>query len=216
MPSYRAEKILTPACLVYFLVCTAGFLCGLWSGFIYVPPGGSPHSAAPLPVLQCLAAAQVMFFMLFYPVVVAGRNDNGILPSAVEVLVFSMMTVPLYYAASFFSDALAADCARSWLVVLAVWPLGLAAGRMMKGGKGGWAGLTGMTALCLGLPMVYYVLLEFCPGLNPEPVFRLAPVTFAWSASCPQAEGNVLPAVIWPPVAWLSLAVFVKLVTFSK
>ncbi|MBN1554446.1 MAG: hypothetical protein JXA11_06855 [Phycisphaerae bacterium] len=71
-----------PAGVIYLCFCLASLAAGLWPGVIAprlnIPP------TTPLPTLQTLAAGQVMFFLLGYPIVLLrrkgglGTGDSGL------------------------------------------------------------------------------------------------------------------------------------------
>lgn len=206
MPRFHADKLLRPAALVFFLFCVAGVVCGLWPELIYVPPEGETVSGGTLPVLPCLAVAQVVFFSLVYPLICLHRDGEPLAVSAAEAGVMFVLAMPLYYAASVFSDAAAADCFRAWIAAVAVLPLALAFGRLLRAERYRTPGLAGMILFCPVPPLLYYLVIEFCPALNPAWIAEFSPVLYAWSnAGSRMSPGQwpVLPAPLWSPAAWI-------------
>ncbi len=206
MPRFHADKLLRPAALLFFLFCVAGFLCGLWPELIYVPPEGETVSGGTLPVLRCLAVAQIVFFTLVYPLVCLRRDGESAGMSAAEAAVMFALIIPLYYAASVFSDAAAADCLRAWIAVIAVFPLALACGRLLRVERSRTPGLAGMILFCPAPPLLYYLFIEFCPALNAEWIAEFSPVLYAWSNAGTRmspGEWRLLPMPLWSPAAWV-------------
>ena len=201
MTGLSLRTITRPACLLYFATCSLGVICGMWPAALYVPPGGADPSTGPLPVLSFLAVFQSLFFMLVYPVVVMRREKESSWLNVIEMCVMSLVTIPLYYLSSVFSDASFIDIAKVWLVVIATFPLGHGAGCLFRHRTLGSVALSGVLMLVFGLPLIYYILIEFCPGIpDASVVADCSPVLFLWAAG--QSHIGDCPLPVWPPLVW--------------
>ena len=203
------RMIFRPSCLVFFAACTLGLLCGIWPEAIYVwPGGGSDLSIGSLPTLHFIAVCQVLFFTLIYPLIVMCRDEDSALPYVIDFCVMSLMTLPVYYIASVFSDATLFDCVRVWLLILAIFPVGHGVGFVLRNNKYRSVALAGVLLFSLGLPLIYYVLIEFCPDLKSSSVVAdFSPVLFTWSAA------GAAPDVFWPPIAWAAIGISLLLLS---
>lgn len=71
-----ADCLWRPAGVIYLCVCLLALAAGLWPEAIFPPSDNALH-AAPLPTLHTLAAGQVLFFLLVYPLVVGKREREA-------------------------------------------------------------------------------------------------------------------------------------------
>jgi hypothetical protein len=215
MSNIPLDKSWRPAGILYLFMCLAGFLCGLWPQAIYISPDGEMKTGAPLPVLQALVVSQVVYFLLIYPLVVFRRPDRRAAVCLLELAALAVMTIPFYSAAAALSDSTATDCIRAGLLILAMCPLSIAAGRLMKVEVMRTAVLLGLCVVCLGLVPVYYIFIEFIPGLESGWCAHIAPVIFAWN-SCASRGDTLMPIPIWPSMVWLALGAAALLVSRGR
>jgi hypothetical protein len=193
-----------PAGAIYLLVSILALALGLWPETV-LPPRTSVNPA-PLPALSALAVGQMAYLVLVWPLVIARRTRRqgpqcpGCL--AVELLGLLAVAVPMYVVAAWFSDGRAEDAARVALLVLAAGPLSWLLGRLLAGPRAMPWVLLAMILLGLGLPALYYVLVDFAAPLGADWAWELSPVSLAWSVGrAPQADW--LPSPLWAPLLWL-------------
>jgi len=190
-----------PAGLIYLCLMLAGLAAGLWPEAIH--PTDRP--AAVLPVLRTVAAAQVAYVLLAWPVVLLRRGRIGgrgfWAAAAVEALGMLAAAVPLYVLAAWFGDATVRDVLRTALYVAAVMPLAPAAAKWMS--RSVWRPwvLTGLLVVALGLPAACYIVGEFVAPGPQAGLLHISPLVGAWRAAMPRGEG-VLPRPVWAWVAW--------------
>ena len=200
-----ATRLWRPAAAWYLGLTLLGLAGGLWPGAIFHPRG---LEAGPLPALQAMALAQVAFFLLVYPVILARRGPGGrSWPScAGESFLLLAATAPLYAAAAWVSDATWRDCLRAGLAVALACPLGWSAGRLL--GRRGWASaaLICLLVAAVGLPWAQYVCRDFAVASRAADVLEQAsPATFAWDAAASR-QAAWWPHPAWPILLWLALA----------
>ena len=101
---------LFPGCgAIYLFMCLAGLAGGLWPEWVW--PISSDFRPAPLPTLGTLALAQVLFFILAWPVVQFRRAEETSLGwQVIETAGLCFLTIPFYFACSWFGDAIFVDC----------------------------------------------------------------------------------------------------------
>jgi hypothetical protein len=192
--------------MVYLLVCIAAVAAGLWPDVIRPVHGPRP---APLPTLHALGVGQVLFVLLVWPVVLAGRSlrqeQCGRARRAGEIAGMMTATLPLLLAAGWLGGATVEDVVRLELYVVALWPAGGAMGRMLAGEPCRVVGLLAGLVTALGLPAVAYVAAEFVAGADIRGVWQLAPVTAAWLQADPSSDAW-LPAPLWAWALWPAIA----------
>ncbi len=192
--------------MVYLFVCVAALAAGLWPDVIRPIHGPRP---APLPTLQALAVGQVLFILLVWPVVLAGRSlrqeRSGRVRRAGEIAGMMAATMPLLLAAGWLGGATVEDVVRLELYVVALWPAGGAIGRMLADETVRATGLLAGLVMALGLPAVSYVSAEFVAGPDVSGLWQLAPVTAAWLQAGPSSAAW-LPAPLWAWALWPAMA----------
>jgi hypothetical protein len=208
--------------VLYLGVLLASMAIGLWPTIIS-PPAEGLHPA-PLPTLQTLAVGQTVFVFLVWPLVMLRRFQHGrgdcpashALAMAVASLV---MAAPFYIAAGFLADATVVDVLRTATLGFLFWPVGWAAGAWAAGGTAASDGhrgtlitvvlIAGLIAMG-GLPLIYYVLLEFLPHWPHEWLWDFAPAALAWQIA---DRGQGLAAgPAWAVIAWEVIAIGAGLV----
>jgi len=203
-----------PAAAVYFLFALTGLAAGYWPASIYHPLA---LQGGPLPSHQALAVAQVAFFLLAYPLILARRKpgDRFWFPCILESAALLAATAPLYAAAAFLADAVWTDCLRSALAVASFCPLSWAAGRCLgpggTGGAGRWSSAVLIVLLlaAVGLPWAGYACRDFLGGARAAPaadaLWHATPATFAWDAAASRL-GGLWPRPVWVIPLWLAAA----------
>jgi hypothetical protein len=197
-----------PAGLVYLAVCLAALLVGLHPQAIY--PSRTEVQAAPLPALQALATAQVLFLLLVHPLIVLRRSERDAIrrywaETLVESLTWLAVTVPFYAAAAWLADATATDVIRTLVCLLLLWPLTWSAGSILRAGKAARPAVILLMLIVAALPAAYYITREFLGVFPSDWLWDLAPATFIWQAAASRA-GGVVPTPLWPLVLWLVVA----------
>ena len=209
-PGRLRAAVWRPAGLLYLAAMLAGLAAGLWPEAIV--PRSRQLAAAPLPTLQTLAVAQVAFILLIHPLVILHRSSRGPITSywpqtVVESAGMLLVTAPLYVAAAFLADAVAADVIRTALYVLCLWTVSWAAGKHLAfRHRGHWAILLVLWVLALGGPAAYYIARELLTTpARATWLWHLSPATFAWQTAQAR-QGGYLPTPIWPALIWPGLA----------
>jgi len=196
-----------PAGAVYLAFCLAGLAAGLWPEAVFL--SRDPAAGAPLPTLKTLAASQIAFGLLVWPLVVLARAQRG--PrrrywggAVAEMIIYLVLAGPFYVAAAYLADAVATDVVRSAIYVACVWTLAVAAGAQLGSGKPGRVVVV-LVLAALGLPAAHYVALEFITPESARLLGRLSPATFAWSASASRGP-SWYPQPLWAAIVWPAAA----------
>jgi len=205
VPTNR-PALLRPAGLAYLAWCLAALAIGVWPRGVFVP---HRTVAAPLPALKALAAGQVLFALVAWPVIVVRRRERRASASpafrAVEMGVWLLLAGPLYVAAGYLADATAADGVRAAVHVACVWSFALAsAAWLADGGAARPVTLAVLLLAALGLPAAHYIALEFATPAAAEFLDKLSPATSAWRSAA--AGGAWWPQPLWPTAVWPVLA----------
>ncbi len=204
--------------MYYLVMCLAGLAVGLWPDIIWRWSVEFPNR--PLLALRCLAVAQMGYVLLVYPMVLLkrGEKETGFAYFCsvfLEMLGFLVVTIPLYVAAGFISDAVWYDCLRTTIVIVSLFPLAWAAGYWL-GRSPAEAGpvVVILLVVALGLPATYYVVREFlniaAGGGAAQVLWRITPATFAWEVSAPRSHAGIIPWPLWPVYFWIGAAVLIR------
>jgi len=197
-----------PAGLLYLAACLAGLAAGLYPEAIY--PSRRDVVPAPLPALQALATAQVLFILIVHPLIVLRRADFGRIrrygpETIVESVTWLIATVPLYVAAAYLADATATDVLRTVLYVACLWPVAWAAGAILRRCRAARAPLLLLLLIVAAGPALFYVLREFMPLYPSDWLWQAAPATAAWDAAASRAP-NPFPQPLWSLLLWPAFA----------
>ncbi len=194
----------------HLVVCLGALAIGLWPGAV-VAEYGAPNSV-PLPVLQCLAVAQVGFILLVYPLILMRRSLRDSekskklcpLQMAIESFVMMLTAAPLYVIGTYLSDGVFADAVRLWLYLAGIFPLGWLAGMHLARG---WriGAMLGAVLIALGLPAGFYIAAEFAPSAAIV-MRRIAPAIFAWDVASPRGP-TYWPDPLWAWFIWPGVAI---------
>ncbi len=206
-----------PTGVVYLFFLLAGLAIGFWPGAIY-PPRIAPRPA-PLPILQCLAVAQVAFILLVHPLVLMVRanklklsGEKYLAVAIAESAVLLLVTIPFYVVAVWLADALPIDPVRSAMAAVCIWPLAWSAGWLLA--RFPFARpvvLIGLLIAALGLPAMCYISVEFLPATGISHwLWRLGPATFAWQNAASRAM-LMLPRPMWAVLTWPAVAIVMML-----
>jgi hypothetical protein len=159
------------------------------------------------PALSTLAAGQIGFLLLAYPLILSRRMANAKpAPSrtavVLEAVFWMLLAAPFMATAAYFSDATVQDVVRTAVFTasgfVAGW--GLAALASMGAGAAGLAVLIGATAV-LGGSAANYMAMEFWPA-SPLPwLWRACPATFAWSLAAARQD-SWIPLPLWAWLIW--------------
>lgn len=198
-----------PAGLLYLAAVLAGLAAGLFPEAI--APSKDAYRPAPLPVLQTVAVAQVAFILLVHPLIILARSHRGCgrryFPGVlIESGVWLLLAAPFYAAGAYLADAVAADCVRTVIAVVCIWPLAWVAGDCLRSARA-WRSPTVLILLlaAVGLPAAYYVAREFVPSADADWLWHLAPATFVWEAAGSHGE-SLLPGPAWALLVWPAVA----------
>jgi hypothetical protein len=196
-----------PGGLIYLAVCALALLAGLFPQYIYPPRN---VQAAPLPTLSALALGQAMFILAGWPVLCLWRCQQGTIrhyatESIIEALAWLIAAAPLYLAAAWLADATALDVARTVLTLLALWPLALSAGALMRTRPALRPAVMLAMLVLAALPAVWYIWREFLGAMPADWLWDLAPVTFTWQTAASRTPA-LIPTPAWPPAVWLAAA----------
>lgn len=191
------ESLLRPGLIAWLACCLAGLGLGLWPGAVW--PTEPDFLPPPLPVLQTLAVAQAVYFLLVHPLVLLAGPVRPGWADLLEVPVLVGVSLPMLLGGAWLADAVGGDVLRVVLAVLAVGPAGVAAGRLLR--RPGWRGpvLVAMLLLAVGMGGVWYLTLDFLPGRAHEVLWRAWPLGWTSSAGTSRT-GGLWPGPIW---AWL-------------
>jgi len=189
------------AAVPWLVLCLLGFAAGLWPEAIVHPK--TPRSMSPLPTLPALAAAQVIFLLLAYPVIVlrrAEKHPHNFCPgrSVAELAVLVAAAVPFSIAAAWFSDGGIADIIRTAMCVATFIPLsaGLCAWTLpaRKPAARATALILALTTTA-GLSAAVYIAHEFLRPAWADALWQTAPVTLAWTTAT--APAPLAPLTFW-------------------
>jgi len=204
-----------PAGLLYLAALLVGLGAGLWPERLW--PALAETAAAPLPTLQTLALAQLLFVLLVYPLVLLKRFGTSETPPAgaavpywrpvlAESAVFMVLAVPFYVPAAFLADATARDVLRHAICIGSFFPLAwLAGAHGAHGRRGAWVVTLGLLVAALGMPAACYIAAEF---LTPPLAYWLScatPAVLVWDTAAARGA-SLLPAPLWAWLGWLAVA----------
>lgn len=218
-----ARGLWSGSALWYLGICLAGLAAGMW-------PDSLAHSKnanwpLPLPTLKTLALAQGLFFLVIYPLILLRRGERdaalwGPTPAAesragggcpwraaaLECAILMVAAAPFYFIAGYLADARAGDVFRSALSVAALVPVGLVGGQwLLRGGAFGTAGLIVLLTAAVGLPIVFYVALEFGREGWADWLWAFTPATIVWQNGESRAagwwQGPTWSLWVWPVLA---------------
>jgi len=211
-----------PAGLAYMAALLAGLAIGLWPETLW--PAMEPRPAPPLPTLQTLAVAQLMFFLLVYPMVLLKRfapraADPGqagakrpywrtVVP---ESLLLLALAGPFYLPAAFLADATATDALRCAICVASFLPLAWLAGAHLARARRGASAVTlALLVVALGLPAACYVAIEFLTPSAAHWASTATPAMIVWRNAAARIDSlwpqPLSAALAWPAVAALAAA----------
>jgi len=196
-----------PGGLIYLAVCALALLAGLFPQYVYPPRG---IQAAPLPTLSALALGQALFIIAVWPVLCLWRCQQGAIrhyaaESITEALALLVAAAPLYLAAAWLADATALDVARTILTLLALWPLAISAGALMRARPALRPAVMLAMLVLAALPAVWYIWREFLGAMPADWLWDLAPAALAWQNAAGPAPA-LIPTPAWPPAVWLAAA----------
>ena len=196
-----------PGGLIYLAVCALALLAGLFPQYIYPPRN---IQAAPLPTLSALATAQALFILVGWPVLCLWRTQHGTIrnyaaESVTEAVALLVVTAPLYLAAAWLADATALDATRTVLTLLALWPLAISAGALMRARLALRPAVMLALLVLAALPAVWYIWREFLGAMPAGWLWNLAPATFTWQTAAGRTP-ELIPSPAWPPAVWLAAA----------
>lgn len=202
--------------LLYLAVLLAGLAAGLWPETLW--PAVERRDAAPLPTLQTLAVAQLMFFLLVYPMVLLKRfaprpNHPGGEPKrpywrlvVPESLLLLVLGGPFYLPAAFLADATTTDAVRCAICVASFLPLVWVAGAHLARARRGTSAVTlGLLVVALGLPAAYYVAIEFLPPAAAHWASTGTPAMIVWRNAAARID-TPWPGPLWALLAWPAVA----------
>ena len=163
-------------------------------------------------MLQTLAVGQMVFVFLVWPLVMQWRSQHGRGGrSAAHAFAMAtaslLMAAPFFFAAGYLADASVVDVLRTAALGLLFWPVGWAVGACATGRCGTLVTgvlITGLLAMG-GLPLVYYVLLEFLPHWPHEWVWNVAPATLAWQVAA--SRQGLVAGPVWAVLVWDVIAI---------
>ncbi len=196
-----------PGGLIYLAICTLALLAGLFPQYIYPPRN---IQAAPLPTLSALALAQALFILVGWPVLCLWRCQHGTIrhyaaESVTEAVAWLIVAAPLYLAAAWLADATALDVARTVLTLLALWPLAISAGALMRARPALRPAVILALLTLAALPAAWYIWREFLGAMPSQWLWDLAPATFTWQNAASRTPA-LIPSPAWPPAVWLAAA----------
>jgi len=199
-----------PAGLLYLTAMLAALAAGLWPDAVC--PVRDPYRPAALPVLGALAAAQVGFWMLAYPLIVLHRSARGgrnrLWPDTiVESSAWTILTVPFYIPAVILGDAAAADAVRTGLYIACLWPFAWACAAWLASESPGRSVIVLVCVIVgVGLPAAWYIAVELLPAVGAhEFLWHAAPATQAWETATARS-GSIGLRPKWAAVLWPALA----------
>ena len=211
-----------PAGLGYLAALLAGLGAGLWPETLW--PTLAATDAAPLPTLQTLAVAQVLFILLVYPMVLLkrfapprtpGDGDENPPPAGempywrpvlAESAVFMLLAVPFYIPAAFLADATVADVVRHVICISTFFVVAwLAGAHFAQGRRGAWVVTLALLAVALGMPAACYAAAEFLSPTLKYWLAKVTPVLLAWDSAAARGPG-LLPRPLWAWLGWLAAA----------
>jgi len=222
-PSGRARAPLCPwqqAGLLYLVALLAGLAAGLWPETLW--PAIERRNAAPLPTLHTLAVAQLLFFLLVYPMVLLKRFSPRSGPPAAtpgppaqrpywrtvlpESLLLIVVAGPFYLPAAFLADATATDALRVAFCVASFLPLAwLAGAHFVRARRGASAVTLALLIIALALPAASYIAIEFLTPPAAHWTSMTTPALIVWRSATARVS-TLWTQPLWTALAWPALA----------
>jgi hypothetical protein len=202
-----------PAGLVYLVVMLLGLGAGLWPGII--TGAGNPYSRSPNPIVQTLVVANVMFYLLVYPLIVLFRASKNprmrFWPDTlVETLFWMFVSAAFFVPGVWLSGSVPYDAVRGMGYVCGLLPMAWICGSWLGSRRSGRAVVLFVSVFSvIALPWLWYVSIEFFSVTGwHEALWNLCPVTHAWSLASPHAgEVGASPLPFWALIVWPIVAV---------
>ena len=193
------SRIAQPVSILYLAILATGMVLGLYADALFP---GETQGPAPLPTLPFVVIAQVLFFLLVWPVALSTRKEKT--RAILELLLLFALAVPFLIVAAFLGNATAGDLLRSQVAVLTLVPISLVAGWLLR--RPPWRSglLLGLLAITLLLPALCYCVLDFLDAPLAVTLYRAAPVTFVYTAALSNGAGSDNP--LWAWTLWILLA----------
>ena len=206
------EAVWRPAGILYLVAMLIALAVGLWPGSIR--PSEDPYSLSGAPIVQVLMVAQVVFYMMVYPVIVlfraSGKGRWRWWPDAVvETLFWTFISVAFLVPAVWLSGSTVSDAIGGMAYVCGLWPMAWVCGSWLASRKLGCSAVVFVSIVTvLGLPWLWYVSVEFfSPAGWSEALWKLCPVMEVWDVSAPGGvRGDVSPSPVWAIVVWPATA----------
>ncbi|MBC8373938.1 MAG: hypothetical protein ISS69_11890 [Phycisphaerae bacterium] len=197
-----------PAGLVYLTAMLIGLAVGLWPGSIRVSV--DPYSPSLTPAVQTLVIAQVVFYLVVYPVIVVfrasfERGERWWPDTVIETLFWTLSGAAFFVPAVWLSGSVPSDAIRGMGYVCALWPMAWVCGVWLASHKAGNSAIMFISVfIATGLPWLWYVAREFFPAAGwHETLWKLCPVMQAWDVAAPRgAGGGLSPSPVWAIVVW--------------
>ena len=201
-----------PAGLLYLAAMLIGLAVGLWPGSIR--GSGDPYSPASTPAVQTLAVAQVVFYLVAYPVIVlfrasGERRERWWPGTVIETLFWTLLGAAFFVPAVWLSGSAVSDAIRGMGYVCGLWPMAWVCGAWLASRKAGGSAVMFVSVFtAMGLPWLWYVSAEFFPSTGwHEVLWKLCPVTQAWDVAAARgAGGGFSPSPGWAIVVWPAAA----------
>jgi len=204
--------------VLYLAVLLAGLGAGLWPRTLWPELTHSP--AAPLPTLQTLAVAQLMFILVVYPMVLLRRYGGEGTPIApatywrtvtAESGLGMLLALPFIIPAAFLANATVTDVVRHVVCLAAFWPLAwLAGAHFARRRRGAWLVTGGLGLIALGAPAACYIATEFLTAAAADLAGMLTPVLLIWRNAAARID-HLLPTPLWAWLIWPAIAVLAAL-----
>jgi hypothetical protein len=217
-PSGALSFAWRPAGLIYLAVMLIALAVGLWPGSIR--GAGYAYSSALVRAVQTLVIAQVVFYLLIYPVIALFRASSKRgwrwWPDAVvEMFFWTLVAAVFFVPAVWLSCSVPSDAIGGAVYVCSLWPMAWVCGLWLASHKRGGAMVMLISVFAaIGLPWLWYVSAEFFPAAGwCEALWKLCPATHAWDVAAPRGVGGGLTPfwsiAVWPAIAAAMFALWV-------
>ncbi|MCP4378936.1 MAG: hypothetical protein GY794_22510, partial [bacterium] len=176
-----------------------------------------PYARSINPIVQTLVVANVLFYLLIYPLIVLFRASKKTRirfwpDTLVETLFWMFVSIMFFVPGVWLSGSVPCDALRGMGYVCGLLPMAWICASWLGSQRTYRAVVLFVSVFsAIALPWLWYVSAEFFAVTGwHETLWNLCPVTHAWSLASPSAgEAGRLPSPLWALIVWPIVALMI-------